>query len=125
METLVGLSAVCRALGDPTRLEMLGLLRRRDICVCEFVALFGLSQPAVSQHLHRLKEAGLVRDRRQGMWVFYHLVEDLPPPAAAALTALPRPLPREERLAALARDECAAPARTSGRGERRPGNSLA
>lgn len=81
--------ATFKALGDPTRLKMLALLRIRDLCVCEFVGLFGLSQPSVSQHLRRLKEAGLVTSRRQGMWVIYHLADELPPYAAAAIDALP------------------------------------
>ncbi|HUW63393.1 MAG TPA: metalloregulator ArsR/SmtB family transcription factor [Spirochaetia bacterium] len=95
---LDSLAATFRVLGDPTRLEMLGLLQVRDICVCEFVELFGRSQPAISQHLHRLKEAGLVTAHRRGMWVLYRLAEDLPPLVTAALAALPHPLPREERL---------------------------
>lgn len=98
---LDSLAAIFRVLGDPTRLEMLGLLQVRDICVCEFVELFGLSQPSISQHLHRLKEAGLVAGHRRGMWVFYHLAEDLPPLVRAALDALPRPLSREESLRAM------------------------
>ncbi|MDA8334008.1 MAG: metalloregulator ArsR/SmtB family transcription factor [Peptococcaceae bacterium] len=102
-------ASVFRVLGDPTRLEMLGLLRIRDICVCEFVQLFDLSQPSISQHLHRLKEAGLVTGHRRGMWVLYRLAEDLPPVVTAALDALPRPLPREERLRAMDSDMvCAA-----------------
>ena len=95
---LDSLAELFRVLGDPTRLEMLGLLRVREICVCEFVQLFDLSQPSVSQHLRRLKEAGLVVGRRRGMWVWYRLAEDLPPVVTAALDALPRPLPREGRM---------------------------
>jgi ArsR family transcriptional regulator len=106
---LDSLADLFRVLGDPTRLEMLGLLRMREICVCEFVQLFDLSQPSVSQHLRRLKEAGLVTGHRRGMWVLYRLAEDLPPVVTAALDALPRPLPGEERLRAMDREAvCAA-----------------
>ena len=98
---LDSLASTFKALGDPTRLSMLGLLRIRDLCVCEFVTLFGLSQPSISQHLRRLKEAGLVTCRRRGTWVIYHLADDLPPFVAAALDALP-PFPQwEQRLRAI------------------------
>ena len=68
-----------RTLGDETRLTMLALLRRREFCVCELVDLFPVSQPAVSGHLRRLKDAGLVQDERRGMWVYYRAGESLPP----------------------------------------------
>jgi len=87
---LDSLASTFKALGDPTRLSMLGLLRIRDLCVCEFVTLLGLSQPAVSQHLRRLKETGLVTCHRRGTWVIYHLTGDLPLFVAAVLDALPR-----------------------------------
>jgi len=94
-------TAVFRALGDDTRLQILALLRRREICVCEFVELFGISQSAVSEHLRRLKEAGLVLDERRAMWVFYHLAEPLPEFATAALDAAEVPGDLEARLEAL------------------------
>jgi len=97
---LDSLASVFKAMGDPTRLSILGLLRIRELCVCELVTLFDLSQPSVSQHLRRLKEAGLVSCRRRGTWVIYRLAEGLPPFVAAALDALP-PFPEwEERLRA-------------------------
>lgn len=62
-----------KALGDPTRLEMIALLKHRDCCVCEFIPVFNISQPAISKHLNRLKVAGLVTENRKGQWVFYSL----------------------------------------------------
>lgn len=82
-------AAVFRALGDDTRLRILGLLRGRAICVCEFVDLLGISQAAVSEHLRRLREAGLVRAERRGTWAFYHLAEPLPAFVREALRAIP------------------------------------
>jgi ArsR family transcriptional regulator len=79
-----------RVLGDPTRLRMLSLLAVRDACVCELVELLPVSQPAVSQHLRRLKQAGLVDDYRHKPWTFYHLRSDMPSPIAAWVRALPR-----------------------------------
>lgn len=63
--------ALLKALADPTRLKLLKLVLREELCVCELVDLLQISQPAVSQHLAKLKAAGLVRERRSGMWTFY------------------------------------------------------
>ncbi len=71
-------AAQFRVLGDATRLRILMVLRIREACVCELAALLPVSQPAVSQHLRRLKQAGLVVESRQKVWVFYRLRPDLP-----------------------------------------------
>ena len=94
-------TAVFRALGDDTRLQMLVLLGRREFCVCEFVELFGISQSAISEHLRRLKEAGLAADERRGMWVFYRLRGQLPAFVTAALKAVELQPEIVERLGAL------------------------
>lgn len=44
-----------------------------DCCVCEFVDVFQMSQPAISQHLRKLKDAGLVKEQKKGQWVIYSL----------------------------------------------------
>lgn len=62
-----------KAMGDPTRLKMIALLKLRDFCVCEFVPIFKISQPAVSKHVGRLKAAGFVTETRKGQWVIYSL----------------------------------------------------
>ncbi|GEB34374.1 metalloregulator ArsR/SmtB family transcription factor [Brevibacillus sp. FSL K6-0770] len=62
-----------KALGDPTRLKMIALLKLRDFCVCELVPIFKISQPAVSKHVGRLKAAGFVTETRKGQWVIYSL----------------------------------------------------
>jgi ArsR family transcriptional regulator, arsenate/arsenite/antimonite-responsive transcriptional repressor len=62
-----------RAMSDENRQKILLLLEERDRCVGELVALFDLSQPAVSKHLTVLKNAGLVNDRRCGQQVIYSL----------------------------------------------------
>lgn len=64
---------VFKALADPTRLEILRLLaaQRGPTCVCDVVAHFGLSQPTISHHLRVLREAGLLRTSKQGVWSFY------------------------------------------------------
>lgn len=60
-----------KTLADPTRLKLLKLLLAEELCVCELQELLQISQPAVSQHLAKLKTAGLVSERRAGMWTYY------------------------------------------------------
>ena len=62
-----------KLLGDKTRLTMIKMLDNHDCCVCEFVEIFNTSQPAISQHLRKLKDAGLVKETRRGQWIIYSL----------------------------------------------------
>ena len=64
---------VIKLLGDKTRLTMIKILEHHDCCVCEFVEIFKTSQPAISQHLRRLKDIGLVKETRRGQWIIYSL----------------------------------------------------
>ena len=50
---------VLKLLGDKTRLTIVGILKQRECCVCELLEVFGTSQPSISQHLRKLKDAGL------------------------------------------------------------------
>ena len=61
------------ALGDEIRLEVLGLLRGGERCVCELTAHLELAQSRLSFHLKVLKDAGLVSHRREGRWSYYAL----------------------------------------------------
>ncbi|MBA3491973.1 MAG: helix-turn-helix transcriptional regulator [Rubrobacteraceae bacterium] len=88
MERLVALG---RALSDPIRVRMLGMMADgrgccdfsgsgvpasdgdEGICVCEFEEAFGMGQSKVSYHMRKLKDAGLVREDRRGRWSFYSL----------------------------------------------------
>jgi len=63
----------CRVLSDSTRLRLLLLLDREELSVAELAAITQLAQPRVSTHLAKLKEAGLVNDRRQGVFVYYRM----------------------------------------------------
>jgi ArsR family transcriptional regulator len=78
METLF------RALADATRLRILGLLVRGEVCVCDIHDSLKVPQPKASRHLAYLRRAGLVRTRREGLWVHYRLAE-LSDPALAAI----------------------------------------
>ncbi|MEK3682532.1 ArsR/SmtB family transcription factor [Paenibacillus sp. FSL R10-2736] len=78
-----------KLLGDKTRLMMLGLLQEREWCVCEFVELFEISQPAISQHLRKLKDKGMVKESKRGQWVHYSLNVEGKPHITAVLHGLP------------------------------------
>lgn len=68
-------SACLRVLSDATRVRLLALLEREELTVAELAAITRLAQPRVSTHLARLKEAGLVRDRRAGVSSYYRFAE--------------------------------------------------
>ena len=66
-------SRLFKALADKTRLKILMLLDVREMCVCEIMVALNLTQPTASHHLGILESVGLVKDRREGKWVFYIL----------------------------------------------------
>jgi ArsR family transcriptional regulator len=70
------LARCCHALSDETRLRILERLSAGERCVCELTAALGGGQSRLSFHLKALKEAGLVRDRREGRWMYYALNPD-------------------------------------------------
>ncbi len=105
---------IYRALGDPVRLRILALLRVRESCVCELVARLPVSQPAVSQHLRKLRLAGLVSERRQKYWTYYAIRGDLPPTLAAIVATLPRDAEDETWLRANHVDTTCAVVRATG-----------
>ncbi|MBK5445235.1 winged helix-turn-helix transcriptional regulator [Peribacillus sp. TH16] len=66
-------ASILKLLGDKTRLTMVKIMSEHECCVCEFVDLFDMSQPAISQHLRKLKDSGIVNEARRGQWIFYSL----------------------------------------------------
>jgi ArsR family transcriptional regulator len=66
-------SRLFKALADTTRLKIMMLLDIREMCVCEIMVALGLTQPTASHHLGILESADLIKDRREGKWVFYSL----------------------------------------------------
>lgn len=66
-------AAVLKLLGDKTRLGIVSLLSEQECCVCEFVEIFNISQPAISQHLRKMRDLGIVKEQKKGQWVFYSL----------------------------------------------------
>jgi ArsR family transcriptional regulator len=67
------LTDIFKALSEETRLRIVRLLERGELCVCDIVAALDMVQPKVSFHLAVLKEAGLIKDRKQGKWTHYRL----------------------------------------------------
>lgn len=61
------------ALGDETRLQILDLLSNGEQCVCDLTDSLHIAQSRLSFHLKTLKEAGILKDRREGRWVYYAL----------------------------------------------------
>ena len=69
----MGIQNTMKALADPTRRTVLNLLKKRSLSAGEIAGHFDMSLPAVSKHLTVLKEADLIRDRREGKYVYYEL----------------------------------------------------
>ena len=69
----VGIQSTMRALSDPTRREILNLLKQDSMSAGDISGHFDMSVPAVSKHLSILKDAGLIRDRREGKYLYYEL----------------------------------------------------
>jgi ArsR family transcriptional regulator len=68
------IAGLLKACADQTRLRLLNLLASEgEVCVCHLVDVLGTNQPKVSRHLAYLKRAGLVSDRKEGLWVYYRL----------------------------------------------------
>jgi ArsR family transcriptional regulator, arsenate/arsenite/antimonite-responsive transcriptional repressor len=108
----VSLESLFRALADPTRLRLLSLIADREICVCYFVEILGISQPKISRHLAYLRRAGIVAARRQGKWKHYRVVVPQDPSAASILRETMRHLresPAMRRDAAKLDSACCRP----------------
>jgi ArsR family transcriptional regulator, arsenate/arsenite/antimonite-responsive transcriptional repressor len=78
-----------KALGDVTRLRILGLLMTGEVCVCDIHESLRIPQPRASRHLAYLRKSGLVDTRRDGLWVHYRLGQ-LDDPVLAALSSAVR-----------------------------------
>jgi ArsR family transcriptional regulator len=72
------LAKIAKAIGDPVRLALVDVLRKHagKVCVCELVPLFDISQPTLSHHLRKLRDAGIVNFERQGLWAYYYVNPD-------------------------------------------------
>ena len=83
-------AGLLRAIADPTRLTILAALWRAEspVCICDFTAALDLTQPTISHHMAKLREAGLVDCEKRGIWVYYWVRQDLAPPSRELVTQL-------------------------------------
>jgi len=88
-EQLAVTASVFKALSDPTRLRIPGLLLTGEVCVCHIHETLRISQPKASRHLAYLRAAGLVDARRDGLWMHYKL-SDLPDPILQSISEMVR-----------------------------------
>ena len=74
-------ATLMKTLADPTRLTMIAALWKANqpVCICDFTASLELTQPTISHHMAKLKDAGLVDSQKDGIWMYYRLRQDLPP----------------------------------------------
>jgi ArsR family transcriptional regulator len=73
--TMKEVAHLFKAFSDETRLRILHLLLKGELCICELMEVLQLPQSNVSRHMAYLKNAGLVDDRREAVWVYYSLIE--------------------------------------------------
>lgn len=90
------LAELYRALAHPVRLQLLHLLLQEEACVCHLTCVMRRPQPYISQQLGKLRDAGLVTDRRDGQIVYYRAAH----PASAGIIALGQQILREQGLPA-------------------------
>jgi ArsR family transcriptional regulator len=71
----VSIAQIASALCDPIRLQLIDVLRKHagEVCVCELVPLFEISQPTLSHHLKKLRDVGLVGVEKRGLWSYYYV----------------------------------------------------
>lgn len=75
-ETLYSLAELFKVFADSTRIKILYVLFEAEMCVCDIAQLLGMGQSAISHQLRVLKQAQLVKSRREGKTVFYSLADD-------------------------------------------------
>ena len=71
-----GLTRVFKALADTTRLRIIKMLQKKNLCVCELQEVLGIAQSSVSHHLKILENAGLVEHEKCGQWVDYKITAE-------------------------------------------------
>ncbi|MFD0960477.1 ArsR/SmtB family transcription factor [Paenibacillus chungangensis] len=86
-----------KLLGDKTRLKIVALVSQQQMCVCHLVEILQTTQPNISQHLRKLKDAGLVAEERRGQWIYYSLSIEDKPHLKEVLQYLPQPGEEEQK----------------------------
>ncbi|MFS0728323.1 ArsR/SmtB family transcription factor [Paenibacillus sp. 1P07SE] len=108
MDSLDTMAETFKLLGDKSRLTILGLLKERELCVCNLVDIMQMSQPSISQHLRKMKAGGLLNEYRRGKWVYYSLSLEEKPYVKDVLESIPSQAEKlewlDQQLAATACD---------------------
>jgi len=102
-DDILSLSSKLKIIGDPTRLTIVAYLNAQELCVCDLVALLELSQPAISQHIKKLKQADIITERKVGTWVHVRLNSELEPYIREIIQALPS---QKELVASYKKSKC-------------------
>ncbi len=89
-----------KLLADPTRLRILMLLSRKELCVCQIMGVLGVSQPLISRNLNLMSGAGLLSERREGKLVFYSMNRKMPADARKIIGSVREVLKSDRTLAA-------------------------
>jgi len=89
LSSLRNLAGIYKALADETRLQMMALLLDEpELCVCHLERALEITQSKASRHLRYLLNAGLLEDRREGVWMYYRVADDLSPANRAILATV-------------------------------------
>ena len=64
---------ICKALGDPNRLQIMQMLTQGEQCACQMLEQFDITQPTLSHHMKVLSECGLITMRKEGKWAYYSI----------------------------------------------------
>lgn len=89
------LDRTLKALADKNRLRIIGLLSKKKLCVCELAHVLKITQPSVSKHLKKLKEAGLIASEQDGFWTNYFISPDIQKCCPEVLTIIEKLLAKE------------------------------
>jgi ArsR family transcriptional regulator, arsenate/arsenite/antimonite-responsive transcriptional repressor len=91
-------ASLFKALADETRLQMLFLIiQNRELCVCDLEHVLEITQSKASRHLRYLLNSGLVTDRRNKVWIYYRVADNLDPAKQAILNSVAGLLDAEMR----------------------------
>lgn len=91
---------ITKALSDENRIRTLLALRKGELCVCQITELFGLAPSTISKHLSILFQAGLVKSRKDGRWIYYKLPDsDAPVAVREAIDWVEKALEKNVRVA--------------------------
>lgn len=83
---------ILKLLSDESRLRILMVLMRKELCVCQIMGVLGISQPLISRNLSLLSKSGILSERRDGKLIFYSLKEPMPAVAQCVVDVLKKHL---------------------------------